>query len=148
MAQTLTQNFFAVGTEIIAELKEITSPVDLSTRVFYCPSVQTIGKLLVKGAPAVFVIPGRFTPTNQKQQWIIALYERDVTAITEGDGVINSAGELVSAIMNKLNFFVPIDEAGPLKLPSEEHQYPDVGEGIFLMTFEITLEPDFYRGYS
>ena len=58
------------------------------------------------------------------------------------------AGALISSVMQALAGFVPGPEFSPLFMPAESHEFPDVGEGLYVLTYATRIEPDFWPFYS
>lgn len=142
---TLTQNWFAAGSAILARLQ---SQCPGFARYGYAPSLDVLGRLLTGVTPAVYVVPGPLSgATPPRQTWYVALHARNVEQIAEGGALMDEAGALVSSVLAALANFVAGPEFGPLFFPTEDHRYPDVGQGLYVLTYLTQLEPDFWPYY-
>lgn len=141
----LADNWFAAGSAILAQIQ---AQCPAFARVAYAPSLDLIAKLLPGVAPAAFVVPGPVQVQQPpKQTWYVAMLARNVESVAEGGALMNEAGALVSAVMAALANFVPGPEFGPLFFPLEDHRYPDVGQGVYILTYAVLIEPEFWPYY-
>lgn len=139
---TLAENFFAAGLSIVGQLQ---AECPDFKRHSSAPSLDVLGRHLTGVTPAVYVVPGPLSGgTPPRQTWYVVVHARNVEAIAEGAGLLAEAGALVSSVLAALAHFVPGPEFGPLFLPSEDHRYPDVGQGLYIITYATQIEPDFW----
>lgn len=136
---TLAENWFVAGSAILARLQ---SQCPAFKRHGYAPSLDVLVRLLTGVTPGVYVIPGPLTPP--RQTWYVAIHAHNVEKIVEGTGLMDEAGALVSRVLAALAHFVPGDEFSALFMPTEDHRYPDVGQGLYILTYIVQLEPDFW----
>ncbi len=140
---TLRENFFVAGVAIMDQLKSQCG--ETFKRYDYAPSIAALAKLLSGVFPAAFVIPGPLaTGVDPRQTWYVAIYVRNVEGGPAAAGLMSEAGALVSAVMIALARFVPGDEFGPLYIPDEQHLFPDIGQGVFGLTYTTQIEPEFW----
>lgn len=146
MATTLAENWFAAGAAVLERLQ---AQCPQFKRHVYAPSLDSLGPLLTGVFPSAFVIPGAFTggDANPRQTWYVAIHARNVQQIAEGAGLLLESGALVSAVLQALAGFVPGPEFSPLFMPTEDHRYPDVGQGVYILTYATLVEPDFWPYY-
>lgn len=142
----LAENWFAAGSAILARLQ---SQCPAFKRHGYAPSLDVLPKVLGGVFPAIYVIPGPLSggQAAPQQTWYVAIHARNVEQIAEGAGLMAEAGALVSSVLAALAHFEPGPEFGPLFFPSEDHRYPDVGQGVYILTYATRLEPDFWPFY-
>lgn len=141
----LVENWFAAGSAILARLQ---SQCPVFRRHGYAPSLDVLPDVMRGVHPAVYVVPGPLSGgTPPRQTWYVAVHARNVEAIAEGAGLMEEAGALVSSVLAALAHFEPGPEFGPLFLPNEDHRYPDVGQGIYILTYATQIEPDFWPYY-
>lgn len=142
----LAENWFAAGEAILEHLR---TNCPQFKRWAYAPSLDVLGTLLSGVFPSVFVIPGPFSggEAQPRQTWYVAIHARNVEQIAEGAGLLLEAGALVSAVMTALVYFEPGPEFGPLYLPTEDHRHPEVGQGVYILTYAIHIEPDHWPYY-
>lgn len=142
---TLTDNWFAAGEAIQAQLQ---AAVPTLRSVGYAPALNVLGKLLTMPTPAAYVVPGALSGSEPpRQTWYVAIHARNVANLVQGEGLMNEAGALISQVLAALAHFVPGPEFGPLFLPSEDHHYPDVGQGVYVLTYATLIEPEFWPLY-
>ena len=142
---TLTENWFAAGAAILERLQ---GQCPAFQRIAYAPSLDVLTKLLGAVCPAAYVIPGALSGgTPPRQTWYVAIHARNVEMAAEGLGLLNEAGALVSSVMAALAHFVPGPEFGALFMPNEDHRYPDVGQGLYILTYATQIEPEFWPYY-
>lgn len=139
---TLAENWFAAGLAILARLQ---SECPDFKRVATAPSLDVLGRHLTGVTPAVYVVPGPLGGgAPPRQTWYVVVHARNVEAIAEGAGLLTEAGALVSSVLAALAHFVPGAEFGPLFMPTEDHRYPDIGQGLYILTYATDIEPDFW----
>lgn len=142
---TLAQNWFAAGSAILARLQ---AQCPSFKRAGYAPSLDVLGRVLTGVTPAVYVVPGPLAgATPPRQTWYVAIHARNVEHLAEGSGLMDEAGALVSSVLAALAHFEPGSEFGALFLPAEDHRYPDVGQGLYILTYAVQIEPDFWPYY-
>jgi len=142
---TLAENWFAAGSAILARLQARCPDFK---RVSYAPSLDALPKVLGGVHPAAYVVPGPLSGgAPPRQTWYVAVHARNVEAIAEGTGLMDEAGALVSSVLAALAHFEPGPEFGPLFLPNEDHRYPDLGQGVYVLTYATQIEPDFWPYY-
>lgn len=143
----LLENWFTAGAAL---LKQLRAECPQFQRYAYAPSLDLVHKLLAGKFPTVFVVPGPLAggESNPRQIWYVLVYARNVEKIDEGAGLLLEAGALVSAVLHALAGFVPGPEFGPLYLPDESHRYPDLGQGLYMLTYAVRIEPDFWPFYT
>ena len=143
----LRENWFTAGAAL---LKQLRAECPQFQRYAYAPSLDLVHKLLAGKFPTVFVVPGPLSggEAAPRQTWYVIVYARNVEKIDEGSGLLLEAGALVSAVLNALSGFVPGPEFSPLYMPDESHRYPDIGQGLYMLTYATRIEPDFWPSYS
>lgn len=142
---TLEQNFFAAGSAILARLQ---SECPAFKRHGYAPSLDALPRVLGGVFPAVYVVPGPLSGgAPPRQTWHVAVHARNVETVAEGAGLMDEAGALVSSVMAALAHFEPGPEFGSLFMPNEDHRHPDVGQGVYVLTYATRIEPDFWPYY-
>ncbi|MDG4595481.1 MAG: hypothetical protein P9F75_07275 [Candidatus Contendobacter sp.] len=142
---TLRENWFAAGSAILARLQAQCAVFKLHATA---PSLDVLGKLLTGITPAVYVVPGPSAGgVPPRQTWYVAVHARNVERLAEGSGLMDEAGAMVSRVMAALAHFEPGEEFAPLALPSEDHRYPDVGQGLYILTYVVQIEPNFWPYY-
>ncbi|MFZ1326225.1 MAG: hypothetical protein WAT67_09445 [Candidatus Contendobacter sp.] len=146
MAVTLEQNWFAAGAAIMERLQ---TGCPQFTRHAFAPSLELLKAHLTGVFPAVIVVPGPFSggQANPQQTWFVFVHARNVEKIAEGAGLLLEAGALISAVLKALAGFVPGPEFSPLFMPTESHEFPDVGQGLYGLTYATRIEPDFWPFY-
>lgn len=145
MAATLAENWFAAGIAILERLKEACPQF---VRHAYAPSLDVLGRVLTGVTPAVYVVPGPCTGgAGARQTWYVAIHARQVEGAAEGSGLMAEAGALVSAVLDALKHFDPGPEFASLFMPPEDHRYPDVGQGVYILSYATEIEPDFWPYY-
>jgi hypothetical protein len=146
MAVPLKDNWFAAGAAILTQIK---AQCPQFVKVSDAPSLDALGKVLTGITPSAYVIPGPFAggEANPRQTWYVAVHVRNVAQIAEGSGLLLEAGALLSAVLAALAQFVPGPEFSPLFFPTEDHRYPDVGQGVYILTYATYIEPDFWPYY-
>ena len=141
----LADNWFTAGAAILARLQ---SQCPSFKRIGYAPSLDVLAKVLTGIAPAVYVVPGPGRGGSApRQTFYVAVYAHNVSEIAQGDGLMDEAGARVSSVLAALAHFEPGPEFGALFLPDEDHRYPDVGQGLYILTYVVQIEPDFWPYY-
>ena len=143
---TLQDNWFAAGVAILEQIKK---ECPRFKRHSFAPSLFLVKTVLAGVFPSVCLIPGPLSggEANPQQAWFVAIYARNVEQIAEGTGLMREAGALISSVMQALAGFVPGPEFSPLFMPTESHEFPDVGQGIYVLTYATRIEPDFWPYY-
>ena len=143
---TLTDNWFAAGAAILDQLE--TECGTNFRRIAFAPSLDVLGRILTGITPAVYVVPGPLAGgVPPRQTWYVVIQARNVEQIAEGAGLLEEAGALVSAVLAALAHFVPGTEFSALFMPTEDHRTPDVGQGLYILTYAVQIEPDFWPYY-
>lgn len=142
---TLGENWFAAGSAILAQLQ---TQCPAFRRHGYAPSLDVLPRILGGVHPAVYVIPGPLAGgTPPRQTWYVAVHARNVAEVAEGTGLMEEAGALVSSVLDALAHFEPGPEFSSLFMPAEDHRHPDVGQGVYVLTYATQIEPDFWPYY-
>ena len=143
---TLTDNWFAAGLAILEQLQ--TECGTAFTRIASAPSLDTLGRTLTGVTPAVYVVPGPLSGGVPPQQtWYVVVHAHQVEQIAAGVGLLAEAGALISVVLAALAHFVPGPEFGALRMPAEDHRHPDPGQGLYILTYAVALEPEFWPYY-